>query len=80
LSTFPHDREHLLIARVNAWPMWNGIKLSNMMILPVSTQIIQDLDVGRVRQLLKVLQPILVIMGTQARFPRLHVIGRSMSC
>jgi hypothetical protein len=60
--------------------MWNGIKLSNMMILPVPTQITQDLDVGRVRQLLKVLQPILVIVGTQARVPRLHVIGQSMSC
>jgi hypothetical protein len=54
-------------SRVDAWVLANGCDVDNVLFLPVPVQMMRDSDVAAFTLLLKVLQPTLVILDTQAR-------------
>jgi hypothetical protein len=53
--------------RVNAWELAHGRKADNVLFLPVPVQMMEPIDVAAFGLVLAALQPILVVLDTQAR-------------
>lgn len=56
-----------LALRVDAWALANGRSVENVVFLPVPVQMMKPVDVAAFGQLLAELDPVLVIIDTQAR-------------